>query len=41
MQFPDLETLRARGTRKWTQFGDEILPLWVAESDFPLSLIHI
>lgn len=37
MQFPDLETLRARGTRKWTQFGDEILPLWVAESDFPTA----
>lgn len=37
MQFPDLETLRARGTRKWTQFGDDVLPLWVAESDFPTA----
>ena len=37
MQFPDLETLRARGTRKWTQFEDDVLPLWVAESDFPTA----
>ncbi|EFK53468.1 hypothetical protein HMPREF0291_11125 [Corynebacterium genitalium ATCC 33030] len=22
MKFPSLETLRARGTRKWTQFGE-------------------
>ena len=37
MQFPSLETLRARGTRKWTQYGDDVLPLWVAESDFPTA----
>lgn len=37
MQFPSLDTLRARGTRKWTQFGDDVLPLWVAESDFPTA----
>lgn len=37
MQFPDLETLRARGTRKWTQYGDDVIPLWVAESDFPTA----
>lgn len=37
MEFPTLDTLRARGTRKWTQFGDDVLPLWVAESDFPTA----
>lgn len=37
MQFPDLETLRARRTRKWTQYGDDVIPLWVAESDFPTA----
>ncbi|MCT1463716.1 MalY/PatB family protein [Corynebacterium sanguinis] len=37
MEFPDLETLKARGTRKWTQFDDDVLPLWVAESDFPTA----
>ncbi|AWB84477.1 MalY/PatB family protein [Corynebacterium liangguodongii] len=36
MEFPDLETLKARGTRKWTQY-DDVLPLWVAESDFPTA----
>ncbi|SDR80239.1 MalY/PatB family protein [Corynebacterium timonense] len=37
MEFPDLSTLRARGTRKWTQFDEDVLPLWVAESDFPTA----
>lgn len=37
MQFPSLENLRARGTRKWTQYSDDVLPLWVAESDFPTA----
>ncbi|GAB3082084.1 MalY/PatB family protein [Corynebacterium aquatimens] len=37
MQFPDLNTLRRRGTRKWTQYPDDVLPLWVAESDFPTA----
>ena len=37
MKFPSLETLRTRGTRKWTQFGEDVLPLWVAESDFPTA----
>lgn len=37
MEFPDLTTLKARGTRKWTQYGDDVLPLWVAESDFPTA----
>lgn len=37
MEFPDLESLQARGTRKWTQYDDDVLPLWVAESDFPTA----
>ena len=37
LNFPDLEQLRARGTRKWTVFDDDVLPLWVAESDFPTA----
>ena len=35
MHFPTLETLKARGTKKWTTYDEDILPLWVAESDFP------
>ncbi len=31
--FPDIDTLRARGTLKWTAYPDDVLPLWVAESD--------
>ncbi|MDO5029786.1 MAG: aminotransferase class I/II-fold pyridoxal phosphate-dependent enzyme [Corynebacterium sp.] len=31
--FPALEQLRARGTVKWTAFDQDVLPLWVAESD--------
>lgn len=30
----DLDTLRARGTMKWTRYPEDVLPLWVAESDF-------
>ncbi|OFR38680.1 aminotransferase [Corynebacterium sp. HMSC08C04] len=37
MQFPSLEKLQARGTRKWTVYGDDVLPLWIAESDFETS----
>ena len=37
LNFPGLEQLRARGTRKWTVFDDDVLPLWVAESDFPTA----
>lgn len=29
-----LETLRRRGTLKWTTYPEDVLPLWVAESDF-------
>lgn len=31
--FPDIDTLRARGTLKWTAYPADVLPLWVAESD--------
>ena len=31
---PDLATLRARGTMKWTVYDEDVLPLWVAETDF-------
>ncbi|WP_350354532.1 aminotransferase class I/II-fold pyridoxal phosphate-dependent enzyme [Corynebacterium aquatimens] len=37
MQFPDLQTLQARGTRKWTQFDRDVIPMFVAESDFPTA----
>lgn len=37
MEFPDIETLKARGTRKWTQYDDDVLPLFIAESDFPTA----
>ncbi|MCP1386861.1 aminotransferase class I/II-fold pyridoxal phosphate-dependent enzyme [Corynebacterium sp. TA-R-1] len=37
MQFPDLDTLRIRGTRKWTQFDEDVIPMFVAESDFPTA----
>ncbi|MBA4504572.1 aminotransferase class I/II-fold pyridoxal phosphate-dependent enzyme [Corynebacterium sanguinis] len=37
MEFPNLDTLKTRGTRKWTQYDDDVLPLWVAESDFPTA----
>ncbi|MCX2163383.1 MalY/PatB family protein [Corynebacterium auriscanis] len=31
---PDETTLRRRGTMKWTVYPDDVLPAWVAESDF-------
>ncbi|QGU05215.1 MalY/PatB family protein [Corynebacterium comes] len=34
MQFPTLEQLKDRRTRKWTVYGEDVLPLWIAESDF-------
>ena len=34
MDFPSLTELKARNTLKWTRYGDDVLPLWVAESDF-------
>lgn len=29
--------LRRRGSLKWTRYGDDVLPAWVAEMDFPLA----
>lgn len=37
MQFPDIETLKARGTRKWTVYDEDVIPLFIAESDFPTA----
>ena len=34
MQFPTLDQLKNRRTRKWTVYDDDVLPLWIAESDF-------
>jgi len=33
----DLAELRRRRSVKWTKFGPDVLPLWVAEMDFPLA----
>jgi cystathionine beta-lyase len=37
--FDDLDegALRRRRSAKWTHFGSEVLPAWVAEMDFPLA----
>ncbi|WP_022873430.1 MalY/PatB family protein [Nesterenkonia alba] len=32
-----LEQLRQRRSAKWRAFGDDVLPLWVAEMDVPLA----
>lgn len=37
MDFPSLEQLKNRQTRKWTVYGEDVLPLWIAESDFATS----
>jgi cystathionine beta-lyase len=34
---PTPEQLRARRTVKWTHFPPDVLPMWVAEMDFPLA----
>ncbi|KAA1430244.1 MalY/PatB family protein [Mycolicibacter arupensis] len=31
------DQLRARNTIKWSQFGPDVLPLWIAEMDFPTA----
>ena len=31
----DVASLRARGGAKWTKFGPDVLPAWVADMDFP------
>ena len=37
MEFPSIAELKARSTRKWTVYDDDVLPLWIAESDFPTA----
>ncbi|APT92102.1 aminotransferase [Corynebacterium phocae] len=37
MDFPTLATLQKRCTSKWTTYGPDVLPLWIAESDFPTA----
>ncbi len=32
-----LDTLHTRTNAKWARYGSDILPLWVAEMDFPLA----
>lgn len=34
MQIPSLDVLKNRQTRKWTVYGDDVLPMFIAESDF-------
>lgn len=37
MDFPSYEQLKNRATRKWTTYDDDVIPLWIAESDFPTA----
>jgi len=32
-----LDALRRRANAKWTHYGPDVLPLWVAEMDFPIA----
>jgi cysteine-S-conjugate beta-lyase len=32
-----LDELRARPGRKWHQYGEDVLPAWIAEMDFPVA----
>lgn len=32
-----LETLRRRSSSKWRTYGDDVIPMFVAETDFPLA----
>lgn len=34
---PSLETLRSRPGAKWNHYPPDVLPLWVAEMDYPLA----
>ncbi len=34
---PRLADLRQRRSAKWRQYGDDVLPAWIAESDVPLA----
>ncbi|MCX7523270.1 aminotransferase class I/II-fold pyridoxal phosphate-dependent enzyme [Microbacterium sp. STN6] len=37
MNADPLEKLRTRTSEKWREFGDDVLPLFVAEMDYPLA----
>jgi cystathionine beta-lyase len=37
LQALPLEQLRQRSSTKWRMYGDDVLPLFVAETDFPLA----
>ena len=32
-----IEELRSRRNAKWSRFGEEVLPAWVAEMDFAMA----
>lgn len=34
-----IQQLRGRRTAKWTSYGPDVLPAWVAEMDFPLASV--
>ena len=34
LELPALAELRRRGTKKWRGYPDDVIPMWVAESDF-------
>ncbi len=34
---PTPDQLRARGSMKWNRRGPEVLPMWIAEMDFPVA----
>lgn len=34
LELPTLAELRRRGTKKWRGYPDDVIPMWVAESDF-------
>lgn len=33
----EIERLRRRRTAKWTEYGDDVLPAWIAEMDFSVA----
>ncbi len=33
----DLHSLRARTSEKWAKYGEDVLPAFVAETDFPVA----
>lgn len=37
LESPTRQSLRARRSMKWNRFGPDILPMWVAEMDYPMA----